>query len=73
MTHQDVLILRVEVAMGATLPRAIETGLSLARRTGCTVLFEWLQQTVRCGPEDTYQGVQRRVGRTPKPAAGKAK
>lgn len=70
-TH-EALALEMTVQPGATLPQCITAAMGAARRLGCVVTFTFGEgknaATVRVRQDDTYQGVQRKVGRQ-----GKAK
>lgn len=65
-TH-EALALELAVQPGATLPQCITAAMGAARRLGCVVTFAFGEgknvATVRVSQDDTYQGVQRRVGR----------
>ena len=59
----EALAIEMTVQTGATLPQAVTAALRVARHLQCVVTFAWEKSHVAVGPEDTYQGVQRRVGR----------
>lgn len=53
----------------ATLSQIIKAALTVARKNQCCVRSTWNDLTIDVTPEDTYQGVQRRVNELRKPAA----
>lgn len=67
--REETLILRVELAKDAPLPQGIFAALRVARALQAVVSFTWndrgTERDVRVAPNDTYQGVQRRLTRQP--------
>lgn len=58
----DAVTIVVEVQTGAALPKVIEAMIRIARKNDCLVSSTW-NDTIPfvVSPQDTYQGVQRRV------------
>lgn len=66
--NTQAVALRADVHPDATLPQAIQAAMSCARASRCSVGFDWppvAEMSIRVvvTPEDTYQGVQTRVGK----------
>lgn len=59
----EALSIAANVQAGAALPQVVQAAISVARKLQCQVTFTWEKHPVVVGPDDTYQGVQRRVQR----------
>lgn len=63
--NNQALVLRAEMHPEATLTQAIQAAMSAARLSRCSVAFHVEQGKKRIEvvvtPDDTYQGVQKRV------------
>lgn len=61
-TSREAVTLLVSVQTGATLPKVIEAMIRIARKNECLVSSTWNNTLpLVVSPDDTYQGVQRRV------------